>query len=141
MNKAVRIQSKMNGMALTQSEGEHKSRPGDLIATTYYNGLKQQWYLISSNENFVIRNALSTSVLDVENGSSSVYTGILCYKHHGDENQLWKIHKYKNYPNVYYIENLKTGYVLEIEGGINAEGMRIVQNKMYGNLNQLWMID
>lgn len=49
MNKPAKIQSKMNGMALTVSEGEHKSREGDLIVSTYYGGLKQQWYLGMSN--------------------------------------------------------------------------------------------
>lgn len=88
----------------------------------------------------MIRNLLNSNVLDVENGSPAIYAGILCYKYHGYENQLWKIQKYKNYPDVFYIENVKSGFVLEIEGGIDMEGMRVVQNKFYGNLNQLWMI-
>jgi hypothetical protein len=84
-----------------------------------------------SNQNFVIKNALDNTVLDVENGSSSIYANILCYKHHGNDNQLWKIQKHKNYPDTFYIQNVKTGYVIEIEGGIDVEGMRIVQNKFY----------
>lgn len=80
MSSPVRIQSKMNGMALTQSEGEYKTKAGDLIASTYFNGLKQQWWIGKTNENYVIRNALSKWVLDVEGGSSAVYAPILCYK-------------------------------------------------------------
>ena len=49
MHKAMRIQSKMNGMALTQSEGEFNTKPGDLIVSTYFNGLKQQWYIGMTN--------------------------------------------------------------------------------------------
>lgn len=84
---------------------------------------------------------MSGAVLDVEGGSASIYATIICYKHHGDENQLWRIHKYQNYGDVYYIENVQTGLVLEIEGGIDAQGMKVVQNKFAGFLNQLWMIN
>jgi hypothetical protein len=49
MSSPVRIQSKMNGMALTQSEGEYKTKAGDLIASTYFNGLKQQWWIGKTN--------------------------------------------------------------------------------------------
>lgn len=52
--------------------------------------------------------------MDVENASTQIYVGILCYKYHGDDNQLWKLRKYKNYPDVFYIENVKSGLVLEI---------------------------
>lgn len=45
MNKPVKIQSKMNGMGLTHSEGEHNSRAGDLIVSTFHGGMKQQWYI------------------------------------------------------------------------------------------------
>lgn len=55
----------MNGMALTLSEGEHNTRSGDLIASHFYGGLKQQWTLGMSNENFVIRNMLNSNVIDV----------------------------------------------------------------------------
>lgn len=65
MHRPVRIQSKMNGMCLTQSEGEHNTRAGDLIVTTDFNGLKQKWTLVPDNQNFVIKNCLTGSVLDV----------------------------------------------------------------------------
>ena len=65
MHRPVRIQSKMNGMCLTQSEGEHNTRAGDLIVTTDFNGLKQKWTLVPDNQNFVIKNCLTGLVLDV----------------------------------------------------------------------------
>lgn len=55
---------------------------------------------------------MSGSVLDVEGGSASIFAPIICYKQHGDENQLWRIHKYQGYADVYYIENVQTGLVL-----------------------------
>ena len=49
MNKPVKIQSKMNGMGLTHSEGEHSTKPGDVIVSTFYGGMKQQWYIGTSS--------------------------------------------------------------------------------------------
>lgn len=85
-----------------------------MIASIYYGGLKQKWSLGSDNQNFTIKNLLNNYVMDVENASTQIYVGILCYKYHGDDNQLWKLRKYKNYPDVFYIENVKSGLVLEI---------------------------
>ena len=45
MNKPMKFQSKMNGTAITLSEGEYKTKEGSLIACKYYGGLKQQWYM------------------------------------------------------------------------------------------------
>ena len=41
----MKFQSKMNGTAITLSEGDYKTKEGSLIACKYYGGLKQQWYM------------------------------------------------------------------------------------------------
>ena len=49
MLKPMKITSSMNGKALTVSEGEFKTKPGYLIATKYYGGMKQQFHVTSAN--------------------------------------------------------------------------------------------
>lgn len=36
MNDTVKIVSRMNGLCLTVSQGEHKSKAGDIIMDKYY---------------------------------------------------------------------------------------------------------
>ena len=95
----------------------------------------------SMNETFLIKSLANASVLDVEGGSSTTYSPVLCYKHHGNKNQLWKVFKENSVENAFYIANVKSNQVLEIEGGIDVDGMRIVQNVYYKNLNQLWSVE
>ena len=141
LNSPVKVTSKMNGKVMTLSEGEFKSRPGDLIASNYTGASKQKFMFSTMNEVFMIKNLANGSVLDVEGGSSTTYSTVLCYKHHGNKNQLWKVFKESSVENAFYIMNIKSNQVLEIEGGIDADGMRIVQNVYYKNLNQLWSIE
>ena len=89
----------------------------------------------------MIKCLLNNTNLDVEGASSTIYTPVLCYKTHGNKNQLWRIVKENDVEDAYKIENVKSGQVIEIEGGIDADGMRVVQNAYYKNLNQLWKIE
>lgn len=39
----------MNGMSLTQSEGEGNTRKNDLVVSLFYGSPKQQWVVIPQN--------------------------------------------------------------------------------------------
>lgn len=46
---------------------------------------------------------MNNNYFDVQGGSSSVYTPILCYKGHGNKNQLWRLVKENSVPDAYKI--------------------------------------
>lgn len=139
MYKPVKIISKMNGKAMTVSEGEFKTKPGELIVATFSNATKQKFYISPKKEDFLIKSVHNNSALDMEGASKNVYSCCLSYKEHGKKNQLWQMVKHED--GCYFIVNSNSTHVLEIEGGIDADGMRVVQNTNYKNLNQLWIIE
>ena len=48
LNYPVKITSKMNGKAITFSEGEYNSKPGNLIVASYQGFLKQKFTIYTS---------------------------------------------------------------------------------------------
>lgn len=81
MSKRYRIVSSMNGMVLTVSEGQRKTRPGDLIMENY-KGIQEQQFIIeelNSTEVKIKSVAKPDRVIDVANESSEVYKEIIVY--------------------------------------------------------------
>lgn len=134
MADKIRIESLMNSMVMTLSQGEFNTKPGSVIISKYYYGLKQQWMMSNRNGLFCIHNVSNNSlVLDVEKEDLSIYADVICYKMHFKENQLWKIKKFIFHSDnskqintlsgekkptqsksvqAYYIQNVKSGLVL-----------------------------
>ena len=135
----MKITSKMNGKALTLSEGQFDTKKGSFIFRSYKGSDNQHFNFYPEQNRFRITCVAGDMALDCKDESEEIYNPIIGWKGHEKANQRWYVQEFEQ--DCYVIENAKSGLCLELEGGIDADGMDAVQNKFYHNLNQLWDLE
>ena len=144
MSRRCKIVRALNGKVLTVSQGQFKTRPGNLIMETYSNQSSQQFVLkpiVGSQESQVtiVSYGQQGRVVDVVNESKEVYKEIIVYEHHGRLNQRWMVIALDN--GFIQLMSMHSGLVLEVQGGIDADGVGVVQNTNYKNRSQVWRFE
>jgi Ricin-type beta-trefoil lectin domain-like/Right handed beta helix region len=87
---------------------------------------------------YVLRNACSGKVLDVEAASQAPAASVILWDWWGGANQQWHLQRQTD-DGSYRLQALHSGHVLDVFGGGSEDAANVIQYPWHGGGNQRWL--